>query len=390
MKRAALRVIALTLALASFGAAAGLAQSEVAAREAAAALAARADRDAAAGDLDAAVRALEEAARAAPRWAELKVNLAAMKSRAGDYAGAIAAARAALALDPSLDGARFNLGLAQFKSGDPERASATLDPYRGDATAPLAVHVALGLSDAALDRFAPAAASLEHAVAAGLRAPGVLYTLGRTWVKLGNLARARKIEELLASTAPGSAEQQMLAGDLADASNDWVAAEAAYRRVLEVNETFPGGRFALGLMLFKRRAYDAAAREFERVLQREPLYTPALYFLALLELDRARAAAAVPLLERLTRASPRSVDGWRDLGRAYLELDRATDAVTALRAAVDGDPESAPARFLLARALARAGRDAEAREQLRAATALNRKTRAELEARISGDTTKQR
>src|SRR5690606_3830893 len=73
-------------------------------RREAAAIAATADAHAAAGRLDDAIRAMEEAERVAPGWAELKVNLAALRSEAGDYAGAIAAARAALKLDSSLDG----------------------------------------------------------------------------------------------------------------------------------------------------------------------------------------------------------------------------------------------------------------------------------------------
>ncbi|MDQ3346318.1 MAG: hypothetical protein M3473_08515, partial [Chloroflexota bacterium] len=154
------------------------------ARQRAAALAATADEHAAAGRLTEAVRTMEEAERIAPAWAELKVNLAALRSAAGDYAGAIAAARDALRLDATLEGAWVNLGLAQLKSGDAAAAAETLGRYKGHRDAPASARAALGVA-------------------------------------------------------------LLLVGDAADAEHDWPVAEAAYRAALEVDPAVLRGHYSL-------------------------------------------------------------------------------------------------------------------------------------------------
>ena len=354
-------------------------------REAAAALAERAQTLAAAGDLPDAIATLERAEAESPDWPELKVNLAALRSRSGDYEGAIRAARAALELTPELDAARFNLGLAQLKSGDPGAAAATLERYRGRADAPASVRVALGLAYVAQHRAAEAAAELGAAAAAGIRDPGVLYALARARRDAGDRDGAESARGLLAASAPGSAALEMLTGDALDAARDWVAAEAAYRRAIAADDRFPGAHHSLGLMLYKRRAYDEAARAFDAELQRQPRYAPALYYRALLELDRGRAREAIPQLEAAVAAVPSMVEGWRDLGRARLDAGLPGPAAEALRTAITLDGDDPRAFYLLSRALTRAGEPRAAAEALRRASELNRRHREGLQDKVSGE-----
>jgi tetratricopeptide (TPR) repeat protein len=353
-------------------------------RAQAARLAAEADATATAGDLGRAVALMEQAEAVAPQWAELKVNLASLRSRAGDHAGAISAARAALALSPGLAGARFNLGLAQLKSGDAAGAAATLAPYASDRRAPSPVLVALGLSLIALDRSGEAVVPLSLAVEAGVRDPPVLFALARAWRAAGRPERAEPVEQMLDRSAPGSAAALLLRGDALDRARDWAGAEAEYRRAVAADPRFPGAQHSLGLMLYKRRDYDAAARAFDAELSAAPAYAPSLHYRALLELDRGQAAAARPLLERAVAAAPGRQEAWRDLGRAWLELGRLGEAEAALRKAVELRPDDANAHFLLGRTLQRAGRAAEAAAAFRRAAQLNRRLREELQDAVSG------
>ena len=356
-------------------------------RERAAALAATADAQAMAGNLAAAIHTMEEAERAAPNWPELKVNLGALKSAVGDYAGAIAASRAALTIDPTLDGAWLNLGLAQLKSGDATAAAETLARFRGP-NAPPAALAGLGLALFRLQRIEDATVALEQAVAAGLRDPESLAILGTSWLRLNDRSRAAKVAALLSAAAPGSAASRLLEGDLADADNDWVAAETAYRAALATDPDAPQAHYALGLVLYKQRRYVEAAEAFDRELAVNPQSPPALYYRAVLELDRGAPEAAVSLLQQLTTLVPGHADGWRDLGRAYLDRDQPAEAIAALQRAVTLATEDPRVHFLLGRALQRAGRAIEARAALARATELNQRVRDTLQRRVSGGRSK--
>ena len=76
-------------------------------------------------DLAAAERALDEARRLEPDNPTVVANIGILRSAKGDQPGAIAALRSALAADPALNEARFNLALAYARSGRRSQAAAT-------------------------------------------------------------------------------------------------------------------------------------------------------------------------------------------------------------------------------------------------------------------------
>ena len=352
-------------------------------RERARQLIERADTAAAAGRTAEAVTLLEAAEREAPDWAELKVNLAAARSSAGDYEGAASAARAALALDPSLDGARFNLGIALLKSGDAPGAAVALAPY-ADTTAPAAVHAALGLAWMQLDRVADAAPVLQRSIDGGVRDRDTLLAAGRAWLRAGELDRARTVLQLLEPVAGSWVHSHLLAGDLADAGDDWTAAAAHYRAALELEGASAQAHYSLGLVLYKQRDYDQAAREFATALRLEATHVPAHYYWSLLELDRGNASRAAELLARAATLAPGRADVARDFGRALIDLDEFADATATLQRAVLLDPDDPSAWFLLGRALQLNGDSERARTAFARATELNQRLRDRLERRVSG------
>jgi len=352
-------------------------------RERARQLIERADAAAAAGRTAEAVTLLEAAEREAPDWAELKVNLAAARSSAGDYEGAASAARAALALDPSLDGARFNLGIALLKSGDAPGAAVALAPY-ADTTAPAAVHAALGLAWMQLDRVADAAPVLQRSIDGGVRDRDTLLAAGRAWLRAGELDRARTALQLLEPVAGSWVHSHLLAGDLADAGDDWTTAASQYRAALALDPQSAQAHYSLGLVLYKQRDYDQAATEFENALRLAPTLVPAYYYFALLELDRGNAARGAELLTRAAELAPDRADVARDLGRAHLDRDDVQRALPTLRRSVDLAPEDPSAWFLLGRALQRNGNLDQGRAALDRAAKLNQQLRDSLQKRISG------
>jgi tetratricopeptide (TPR) repeat protein len=359
------------------------AQGQNHARERARQLIERADAAVAGGRPAEAVTLLEAAERAAPDWPELKVNLAAARSSVGDYAGAAAAARAALALNPLLDGARFNLGIALLKAGDAAGAAVTLAPYK-DAPAPAAVHAALGLAWAQMDRGADAAPVLQRSIDAGLRDREVFLAAGRAWLQLDDMDRARAAVRLLEAQAASWIQTRLLAGDVADAGQDWNAAATHYRGAIALQPDAVEGHYSLGLVLYKQREYDLSVRAFERALDLAPAHVSSHYYLALLELDRGNATRGGELLGRAATLAPNRSDVARDLGRARIDLGELDGAIESLRRAIGLTPDDASAWFLLGRALQQRGRQEEARSAFDRATKLNQQLRDRLQKRVSG------
>ena len=343
----------------------------------------RADAAAQAGRAAEAITLLEAAEREAPDWPELKVNLSAARSSAGDFKGAAAAARAALALNPSLDGARFNLGIALLKSGDASGAAVALAPYATEP-APPAVHAALGLAWMQLHREAEAAPVLQRSIDAGVRDRDVLLAAGRAWLRTENMDNARIAGRLLESAAPSWIETQMLLGDVADAGQDWARAAAHYKAAIQLDAAAAQPRFSLGLALYKERAYDEAAAAFQKAISLNPSHVSAHYYVGVLELDRGNAQRALGLLERATSLDPSRADIARDLGRAHLDTDHPQEAVRSLQRAIERAPEDASAWFLYARALKKAGRAEESRTAQARAVELNQLLRDRLLKQVSG------
>lgn len=330
-----------------------------------------------------AVKLLEAAEREAPDWPELKVNLAAARSGVGDYKGAASAARAALALDPSLDGARFNLGLALLKDGDAPGAAVTLAPY-ASAAAPPVVHAALGLAWMQMDRASDAAPVLQRSIDAGVRDRDVLLAGGRAWLKTEELDKAVRVGELLEAAAPNWIETHLLLGDVADARQDWRLAAKHYEAARNLDPRSAQARYSLGLILYKERAYEEAAREFQQAIARDQRHVSAHYYLGQLELDRGNAPRAIEVLERAAMLAPDRADIARDLGRARIRSGEYEAAVATLRRAIQLNLEDPSAWFLLGRAFQGSGQVAESRAALAKAVELNQLLRERLQQKVSG------
>jgi tetratricopeptide (TPR) repeat protein len=380
MPRRGLRIAAaIVLVLTSASPARGQTNSRERARE----LIDRADAAAQAGRTTEAVTLLEAAEREAPDWPELKVNLAAARSSAGDFKGAAAAARAALALDPSLDGARFNLGLALLKGGEPSGAAVALAAYANQA-APPAVHAALGLAWMQLDRAAEAAPVLQRSIDAGVRERDVLVAGGRAWIRTNDVPKAKLVGDILESVAPTWIETQMLLGDIADADQDWKRARTHYDAAIRLDAAAAQPRYSLGLVLYKEREYDTAADAFTRAIALNRSHVSAHYYFGLLELDRGNAPRAVTLLERAAILAPGRADVARDLGRAHLDAGQRDAAVRSLRKATVLAADDPSAWFLLARALKGTGHLEESQTAQAKAVELNQRLRDRLLQQVSG------
>jgi Flp pilus assembly protein TadD len=92
-----------------------------------------------------------------------------------------------------------------------------------------------------------------------------------------NLSRAIAEQRALASDRPNDAAVQNDLGNLLVLAEDNAAAEAAYRKAIELDPKNVSPHFNLGLLLEKRDARAAALKEFHKVLDIDPGHAWAHY-----------------------------------------------------------------------------------------------------------------
>ncbi|MET0385376.1 MAG: tetratricopeptide repeat protein [Polyangiales bacterium] len=104
------------------------------------------------------------------------------------------------------------------------------------------------------------------------------------------------------------------------------AAEAAYRRAIELDPTLANALTNLGNLMFKRDRLDEAEVLYVRALKLDAEQPEAHYNLGFLLFDRGDAAAAIESFERALSSDPAFADAHFNLAMALQELGRTEEA----------------------------------------------------------------
>lgn len=116
-------------------------------------------------------------------------------------------------------------------------------------------------------------------------------------------------------------------------SGEWEAAEAAFRRAVEVDPQSAVARSKLGVALAHQRRLDEAEREFARAVTINPGYAPGWSNLGNVYRERGRLDEALQAYERAVAADPDYWVAHQNLGALYKQLGRTSDAIAALKKA---------------------------------------------------------
>lgn len=133
-------------------------------------------------------------------------------------------------------------------------------------------------------RFLLAAAALCFAVLAAWTASAVVPP---------NLPRALDAQRARAARYPADAGAQVDLGNLLLLGGQTDAAEAAYRRALEIEPDDAAAHFNLGLLLQQRGETSRAWREYRRTLESDPRHAWAYYQIGTIEAGRGFESLAV-------------------------------------------------------------------------------------------------
>lgn len=176
--------------------------------------------------------------------------------------------------------------------------------------------------------------------------------------------------DALVATLPRSVFAHHNRGIALLAAGDLDAAEAAFRRALELNPNYGEIHYHLGDVLTRRGNKSAAATEFQLTLKLDPRHVEANNNLGALLVERGRIGQAIPLFETAAQLAPQRAEIQRNLGSALLMSKRYREAIDRLKRSIDLQPDVAQTHEYLAQALAGIGDQGGALDQYRKAVAL--------------------
>jgi tetratricopeptide (TPR) repeat protein len=250
------------------------------------------------GQVAGALAATRRALELEPQSAEGHANLATALHMAGDDTASVAGYERALALDPGRAESHYGLGCALLaRSPEEARAcfarAAVIDPDYAEA------HCALGAACVALERYEEALAPLARALA--LDPDYVEAHRGRAAALQGlrRPAEAAAHYERAASLAPAHVPTWLALGAVQHTLGRHTAALEAYRSALAADADCVAAYTGLGAVLQELGRMDEARRSYTAALEREPHDVRALC--ALLAMQPVAAGDAhLATLESLT------------------------------------------------------------------------------------------
>ncbi len=286
----------------------------------------------------------------------------------GDYAGAEACYRRAIAAAPGLASAHTNLGYAlQAQERASEAAEAARQALAQDEAQPDTHYLAATLASAA-GRTDDA---LRHYRRALNYAPGMdaasleLCTLLAGQKRMGE---AVTVIEAALTHQPDHAQLHLYLGNLRQELGQYDAAIDVYRVALEREPQSPALLNNLGLALLKQgnaACLDQAVAVFERLLELAPESADVHNNLGHARQRSGDHANAVASFERALALSPGLAQARVNLGNTLFAQGKAEPAAAQFEQALSIDPELADAHFGLGAALERLERSQEASEQYR-------------------------
>ncbi len=285
--------------------------------------------------------------------------LLAIRLSADDPAASLSFFEKALALNDEYAPLHLRYGSMMEARGDSAGAGAAyrrgveLEPNNAHA------HAALGRRLLDDDDFEQAKNILDRAVALDPRSRPVLSALAAYYRRTGDMKRARDNATRAAAAPPGGLDDKLLA----EVQHSGVSSTAALRRILKLkragrvqearqqlsilirdNPQSAGARNRLGEFYLEDGEYRRAVEEFRAALGQAPDLVPARLGLALAVARTGRLAEARSLFEAVLADHPSSVRAHNGLGACLAQIGRIDLAAASFGRALELAPANEKAR----------------------------------------------
>jgi tetratricopeptide (TPR) repeat protein len=316
----------------------------------------------------AAAKALRKLEQIAPEVAEVHANLGLVYYSQNRVAEAAAELERALKINPQIPNAPVLLGLCKAEVGQAEEAIKLLAPeYPRAADRELRRMVGIQLMRAygGASQFARAAETGETLMRDYPNDAEVLYQVAQL-----HADRSYQVMKQLQQAAPNSAWVHFASAQVQDSLKRYDAAEAEYRKALELKPDLPGAHYRLGRMLLSQsqspETVKAAAGEFRMELKISPENADAEYELGEIAREQGDLAGALEHLNRAVKYHPGFIEAQVAIARTLLKQGKARDAVDSLQAVLRADPDNKTAHYLLGTAYRAIGDDEASKKEFEA------------------------
>src|SRR5688500_18728352 len=236
--------------------------------------------------------------------------------QSGDFAGAEAACRAVVAMQPTNADATYLLGLALLQQNRVPEAAQWLSKAAPMLPKAAEVHANLGHALRLLGRHDEAAASLERAIALRANYPLAINNLGTVRRAQGRPAEAVACYQRALALQPNLLPAHLNLGNALLELGRAGDAANAFRAAMSLAPHNPDAHGGLASALDAAGDAAAAATNYEAVLRRHPNHVNTLVNFALLLKRQSRPEESLALLRRAVSTNPRSPDAQEKFGRA--------------------------------------------------------------------------
>jgi tetratricopeptide (TPR) repeat protein len=316
----------------------------------------------------AAAKALRKLEQIAPHVAEVHANLGLVYYSQNRVAEAAAELERALKINPQIPNAPVLLGLCKSELGQANDAIRLLAPeYPRTADPELRRMVGIQLMRAysGAGQFTRAAETGEALLRDYPANAEVLYQVAQL-----HADRSYQVMKQLQQTAPNSAWVHYASAQVQDSLKHYDAAEAEYRKALELKPDLPGAHYRLGRVLLSQsqspEAIEAAAEQFRTELKISPENADAEYELGEIAREQGDLAGAFEHLNRAVKYHPGFIEAQIAIARTLLKQGKAKDAVDGLQAVLHADPDNKTAHYLLGTAYRSLGDDEASKREFEA------------------------
>ena len=287
--------------------------------------------------------ALEKAVELAPNDAEAWIFLGRARGAQENHAGAEAAFEKAVELDPKDAEAWKCLGHARDDQKNYAGAEAALEKAVELAPNDAEAWIFLGRARGAQENHAGAEAALEKAVELAPKGAEAWIFLGRARGAQENHAGAEAAFEKAVELDPKDAEAWKWLGVARFMQENYPGAEAAFEKAVELAPKDAGAWKWLGRARFMQENHAGAEAAFEKAVELAPKDAEAWKCLGHARDDQKNYAGAEAALEKAVELAPKDAGAWEWLGNARGNQKNYAGAEAAFEKAVELDPKDAEA-----------------------------------------------
>lgn len=284
--------------------------------------------------------------QAAPPPASAIAQQGVAAARQGRYGAAIAAYQRALVLDPRLAGARMDLALAYFKTGQIEAAARNFQKYLALQPGAYRASLLLANCDLSLGRYA-AALTLTAPFRAGRRDDlAFAYVRGTALIRSGHVRRGEAWINRIMKNGNSPVVHVML-GDAYRQNHKLRQAIAEYQQAVAMDPKMPLAHLWLAEAQLLSGQSGAALVSFQREYALDPTNYETNFYLGYLYAQQGALAKAQPYLRRAHEMVPSAFQPAFQLALVEYRQGQVEQARRLLAPAVARNPANAQGHVIL-------------------------------------------